>query len=299
MFGWLRAIVQFTMLRWLVKLTLVFVMAHIAWQNWLQFGLTGTSLPVERQQLAHVAVLEVAADIARNRGQVQRVVLPAIVGDHSLFVTGHLAEQLERRGVFAVARRPFLERAQQWVWGTDSRELSPFQAGRLAMDARADAALVARIDVFEMTDRVGRIQGSWQLVDPAGTILHQAAFERSNSLRALANAAAPPSLVGMVTPVMPEFDLSGWIIWAVLAGILPLATFGVLRAAANHGSNGRRVLVLGLYGAITTGLAILILGIDVATRGGLALAMVILFGALLYNLWIMSGLVDDRREEAG
>ncbi|MCZ8147923.1 MAG: hypothetical protein O9325_08770 [Roseomonas sp.] len=297
MFSWLRAIVQFTMLRWLMKFTLLLLMAHIAWQNWLQFGLTGTSLPPERQQLAHVAILEVTADIARHRGQVQRVVLPPIVGDHSLFVTTRLADQLERRGVLAVSRGPFWERAQRWLWGGEPAELTPLQAGRLAMDARADAALVVRIDSFEMNDQTGRLLGSWRLIDPAGTLLHQARFERSNSLRALANGAAAPSLIGMVTPVMPEFDLSGWVISAVLVGFLPLATFSILRHAANDGSNAARALLLGLYSVFSTGLAVLIIGIDIGSRGGLALTLVLLLGTLLYNLWIMSGLVETRQED--
>jgi hypothetical protein len=293
MFAWLRAIVQFTMLRWLMKLALLLVVAHIVWQNWLQFGLNGTSLPPERQQLAHVAVLEVTADIARHRGQVQRVVLPPIVGDHSLFVTARLSEQLERRGVFAVSRGPFWERAQHWLWGADPAELTPLQAGRLAMNARADAALVLRIDSFEMDEKNGRMRGSWKLIDPAGTLLHQAVFERSNRLRDLPNGTANTSIISMVTPVLPELDVSGWVIWAALAAFLPLVTFTLLRHAANDGSNTARALLLGLYSLFSTGLAILIIGIDIATRGGLAVALVLLLGTLLYHIWFMSSLVED------
>lgn len=297
MFGLLQALVRFSMLRWLARLALIVGVGLLAWQAWLQSDLARSGLPVERQAVAQAAVLALTDDIARKRGGVQRVVLPAIPGDHAHFFAQRLEEQLERRGVLAIALPPLLDRARQWLWGANSRELTAPQAGRLAVEAGADAALIARIDIFELSGQSGRIQGSWRLIDRAGNVLQQASFERANNIRPPDFPAARTPFFGIAAPTMPDIDLSGWLIWAVLATLLPLVTLGALRGAANHDSNGMRVVVLALYSLFSTGMAVAIVGLDLASRWGLAGALLVLLGTLIYHLWIMSGMIEPRRTD--
>jgi hypothetical protein len=296
MFAWLRAITQFAMLRWLTKLTILIVLAHISWQNWLQYGPTGVALPIERQQLANLAVNGIANDIARNRGSVRRVVLPAVVGDSTFHVTARLSDVLEKRGIVAIAPQSLRQRLEQWLRWSEPRDILPLEAAQLAAEAGADATLLVRLDIFEMNDVTGQIRGSWSLVDHRGQLLHQAAFDQTNALRNLPPLAANSSVFGIIAPALPSFDISTWIIVLVIAAMLPLVTIGVMRAGVNHGSSAARVALLLLYSCCVTAITIAMVDLNIRTRGGIAVALSVFFAAFIYNLWIMSSLVEERDE---
>jgi hypothetical protein len=244
----------------------------------LIFGPRSRKVDTLRRVLADRVLDEVIGDIERRvvRHEIRkRLAVLDFAGERGRTIADLLRKRLGRKGMLVEARKSALKKAVEAA-GFSGTTDSSREAGRVAKDLGADAAIFGTVEEFSRTGSEGavRLEIAVAAADSGEEIMRQE-YAR----------VWPDGLLDTVASVG-----TGWrlLIWLGLAAVLPFAAYPIARGALDRESNPLTFFLLSAMTALDVIVALLLLGFSVRTVWAAMLVVAAFGAAAAYNYVVLN-----------
>ena len=265
----------------LSKTLALLLVAYVGWLGWVHLGPHKPEMGPLRQVLADEAVVAMAGDLQAHRGDARRAVLVHFKNDPTDYISDNLRRILERRGVFDLDDKSFMEKLRGLLDMRQPAHSSVPRAAEAARKAGVDVAIIGTIHEFESRAGGASARIDYSIVSAGGTEMHKGQF-----IKTISDAKAAPASPRSRSTVTWDDRVRNALGWALVVLLLPVFTIGFIRAMARRNSNMANAFVLAIYTVVGVIAAWLLLG---QALGGPWLALLLVGAgalALAYNIRI-------------
>ena len=241
-----------------------------------------------RKKIADRAILKLADDLRRHRGDIKHVAVVHFRNDASDYFTLNLREKLATSGVFDVEDAAFSEKMNYMLKLRNKGSFDTAAAVKHGKSLNVQAVITGHLERFESMKRGALVVGTVRLISiPEGKIIAEIPVNESNVSSFFNNVSgtAPRGAEGT------EIGGTPWhirfLIFILVMLLLPVLSIAFIRFMVAKRSNKCNVFVLGIYTMVDLILAWFMCGGFVS-----GLSVIIFFAAavsaFIYNASIMS-----------
>lgn len=255
---------------------------YLAWLGWDALGPRKPEVGAARRQAADRLIPTILEDLRQSRGAIRSVALLHFENDPTDYITDRLRQEIEESAILDLRDRTVAEKTRNLL-GLRHPGYGDTQAAvARARDLGVAGVIFGKVDTFESSKEGARLELDVRFAAASdGRLLLDRRYERT----------PVPSLIRMVPPD-ERLSRLGFIPrllgWALAVLLLPVFTFGFIRAMVRKESNRSNALTLGIYTAAAVLLGYLLLPPNPGSWLSVAFFVALAAAAFAYSVSIMT-----------
>lgn len=249
---------------WFFTILSVVLIGYLLCVAWSKYGEKRPQLNSLQSSWVGKAVSYIADDIAKNKGEIDKLFVYTFSADPSCEMTTRMYQTLQNRGAFTLLDKSLGQKISDQFGLPSKYNENPtadlVSIGKYVKSRRADAALAGRIVTLQNKDNLPEvvIDVEYWLIDNSGAILYSGRCDN-----AILNKS---SIVPEVETVFGGLFALGWphrlLFWTLFVLIFPIVTISFLKSQSRKRSNSTNAFTLILYTIIDGIVAYLLLPPD-------------------------------------